>query len=140
MTGEYRVSGLAVPDSLDRLHLVLEDVRREHPEVDSSDLMMFETAIIEVHGNVVQHGKPEGQVVYVFELSVLPDRLTGFLATTGEEAPDLSEIPELVDDLAESGRGMWLARAALDELDYERSGDRNTWRMVKLRDRSVASG
>ena len=37
------------------------------------------------------------------------------------------------DELAESGRGMWLARATLDELEYARSGDRNTWKMVRLR-------
>lgn len=134
MAGEYRLTGLAVPASLDRLHLLLDDVRREHPEVAAGDLMMFETAIIEVHGNVVKHGRPEGQVTYAFELSVLPDRLQGFLATTGEAAPDLSRVSELVDDLAESGRGMWLARAALDDLAYARSGDRNTWRMVKLRE------
>jgi serine/threonine-protein kinase RsbW len=138
MAGEYRLTGLAVPESLDQLHLLLDAVRRDHPELEPDDLMMFETAIIEVHGNVVQHGRPEGQVVYVFELAVLPDRLEGFLATTGEAAPDLSHVTELVDELAESGRGMWLARAALDDLAYARSGDRNTWRMVKLRHEAPA--
>jgi serine/threonine-protein kinase RsbW len=63
---------------------------------------------------------------------VRPDRLVGFLADTGEPAPDLSALP-VVDEMAESGRGMWLARATLDELEYARSGDRNTWKMVRLR-------
>ena len=37
------------------------------------------------------------------------------------------------DDLAENGRGLWLAKATLDELDYVRVGDRNTWRLVRNR-------
>jgi serine/threonine-protein kinase RsbW len=93
---------------------------------------MFETAIAEIHGNVVKHGRPVGRVAYAFSLSVHPDRLVGFLADTGEGAPDLSEQP-LVDAMAESGRGLWLARATLDELLYARTGDRNTWKMTRLR-------
>ena len=41
---------------------------------------------------------------------------------------------EPVDAMAESGRGMWIARATLDELHYERAGDRNTWKMVRRLD------
>lgn len=55
------------------------------------------------------------------------------LTDTGDSAPDPSGPDELPDDLAESGRGLWLAHATLDELDYLRSGDRNTWRLVRRR-------
>jgi serine/threonine-protein kinase RsbW len=128
----YELSGLAVPESLDLVHDLLARVRDEHRGIDETDLSMFETAIAEIHGNVVKHGRPPGQVVYAFSLTVRPDRLIGFLADTGEPAPDLSALP-VPDELAESGRGMWLARATLDELEYARSGDRNTWKMVRLR-------
>ena len=100
-------------------------------EVDAS---MIEMAIIEIAGNVVQHGHPPGQVIYAFELEVHPDRIVGVLADTGSAVPDLSSIDEgLPDDLAENGRGLWLAKATLDELDYVRVGDRNTWRLVRNR-------
>jgi serine/threonine-protein kinase RsbW len=132
MAGEYALKGLAVPQSLDLVHELLAQVRSDHTDVAETDLMMFETAIVEIHGNVVKHGRPEGQVIYAFDLSVLADRLVGFLADTGEPAPDMSDV-ELVEELAESGRGMCLARATLDELEYARSGDRNTWKMVRLR-------
>ena len=67
-----------------------------------------------------------------------PDRLVGFLAHTGEPAPDLSALP-VADEPAESGRGMWLARATLDELEYARNGDRNTWKLVRLRGEAASS-
>ena len=94
---------------------------------------MFETAIVEIHGNVVEHGHPPGQVIYAFELEVSSDRLVGILADTGVAAPDLSGMDELPDEMAESGRGLWLAKATLDDLQYARAGDRNTWKLVRNR-------
>ena len=133
MAGEYRLAGLALPESIDRLQDLLAQVRVDHPEVDETDLSMFETAVVEIHGNVVEHGTAPGGVVYAFELDVRPDRLVGMLADTGSAAPDLSQLHQSVDELAESGRGLWLARATLDELEYARSGDRNTWKLVRTR-------
>ena len=75
MSGDYLLEGLAVPESLNLLHDLLEEVGQEHPELAPSDLMMFETAVIEVAGNVVEHGQPPGRVRWSFRLSVLEDRL-----------------------------------------------------------------
>lgn len=133
MAGEYALRGLAVPESLNRLQDLLDQVRREHPELDETDVSMFETAIVEIHGNVVEHGHPPGQVIYAFELEVSSDRLVGILADTGAEPPDLSELGNLPDELDLGGRGLWLAKATLDELEFMRSGDRNTWRLVRRR-------
>ncbi|HYO41126.1 MAG TPA: ATP-binding protein [Nocardioidaceae bacterium] len=133
MAGEYHVEGLAVPESLDLLHALLDRVRNEHGEIDPTELMLFETAIIEIHGNVVQHGRPEGQVLYTFDLEVSEVMLVGVLADNGEAVPDLSGQEGLVGEDAESGRGLGLARAALDELGFVRRDHQNTWRMVKKR-------
>jgi serine/threonine-protein kinase RsbW len=133
MAGEYFVRGLAVPESLDLLQNLLQQVRSDHPDLDEVDLSMFETAIVEIHGNVIEHGSPPGEVVYAFELRVHDDRLVGILADTGSAVPDLSRLDELPDELAESGRGLWLAKETLDELEYRRVGDRNTWKLVRLR-------
>jgi serine/threonine-protein kinase RsbW len=133
MAGEYHLEGLAVPESLDRLHGLMSRVREEHEDIDPTELMMFETAIVEIHGNVVQHGRPEGKVLYTFDLEVSSDRLVGSLADNGEAVPDLSGRSGLVGEEAESGRGLLLARATLDELRFARRNDQNTWRMVKRR-------
>ena len=136
MTGDYELRGLAVPGSLDLVQDLLVLVRSEHPDISETDLSMFETAIAEIHGNVVQHGRPEGQVTYAFSLTVRPDRLVGFLADTGEPATELSDRAP-VGEMAESGRGLWLAHATLDELLYARTGNRNTWKMTRLRSSST---
>ena len=133
MAGEYSLRGLAVPESLDLLHTLLVRVRADYPEIDEVDLSKFETAIVEIHGNVIEHGSPRGRVVYAFELRVHDDRLVGILADTGSAVPDLSQFDEPPAELAESGRGLWLAKATLDELEYIRAGGRNTWKMTRLR-------
>ena len=47
MAGEngrhYELSGLAVPESLDLVQDLLVRVRGEHPDIDETDLAMFET-------------------------------------------------------------------------------------------------
>jgi serine/threonine-protein kinase RsbW len=134
MTGEYLLQGLAVPESLNLLHDLLEEVGREHPDLDPGDLMLFETAVIEVAGNVVEHGQPQGRVSWTFRLAVLPDRLEGSLSDSGEEYPGGTWGTEMPDDLLqEDGRGLALATAVLDRLDYRRADDVNHWTMLKQR-------
>lgn len=133
MAGDYCLTGLAVPTSIDRLQDLLAQVREDHPDIDETDLFMLETAVVEIHGNVVEHGHPPGRLTYAFELDVLPDRLVGILADTGSASPDLGDLDEMADEMAESGRGLWLARSVLDELEYHRIGSRNSWRLVRVR-------
>jgi serine/threonine-protein kinase RsbW len=134
MTGEYLLEGLAVPESLNLLHDLLDRVGREHPEIDSADLMLFETAVIEVAGNVVEHGRPHGSVAWTFRLEVLDDRLEARLSDRGEEYPGGTWGTTMpTDPMQEDGRGLALATAVLDALSYERRDDVNHWRMVRER-------
>jgi serine/threonine-protein kinase RsbW len=134
VTGEYLLEGLAVPESLNVLHELLERVGHDHPELDAGDLMMFETAVIEVAGNVVEHGRPRGRVTWAFRLSVLPDRMEAQLSDSGEEYPGGTWGTSMPDDLLqEDGRGLALATAVLDSLDYRRSSGVNHWTMRRRR-------
>lgn len=137
MTGDrYELDGLAVPDQLDRLVNLLELVGRDHPDVSDHDLMLFTTAVMEIAGNVVEHGRPEGQVRWHFRLDVGDDTLTAVLSDSGEaysgQAHSEVGMPEV---WAESGRGFALAGAVLDDLRYERAGERNRWHLVRRRSR-----
>jgi serine/threonine-protein kinase RsbW len=101
-----------------------------------ADRIRFETAVIEVLGNIVEHA---------YELDAAPaDALRRFdvsLSATSDElvarfgdngipmAIDLSEVTMPGVD-AESGRGLALAVAALDDLSYERVDGRNLWRLT----------
>jgi serine/threonine-protein kinase RsbW len=131
MDGEYRVDTLAVPETLNLLHDLLDRVRDEHPDVEATDLMLFETAVIEIANNVVEHGRPPGTIRYSFTLEVGSDELLGHLRDGG---PPL-EGPEraMPGTDSENGRGLALARVALDDLEYERVDDHNEWTMVRRR-------
>lgn len=134
MRGEYTAEGVAVPDSLEELHRLLEDVAGDHPEVSAEDVSMMETAVIEIAGNLIEHGRPAGSVRYRFTLTVLPDRLEGRLSDSGQELPrSLSVATAPDDDMSEDGRGLFLARAVLDELVYVRTPEANTWSMTRRR-------
>lgn len=131
MAGEYRVETLAVPETLHLLHDLLERVRGDHPDVERSDLMLFETAVIEIANNVVKHGRPPGTIRYSFTLDVQCDRLLGHLCDGG---PPLEEpTRQMPGTDSEDGRGLALARVALDDLTYERVGEHNEWTMIRRR-------
>jgi serine/threonine-protein kinase RsbW len=132
VAGEYRLDGTAVPETLGELHDLLEQVRGDHPEVDQEDLELLETAVIEIVGNVVEHGRPEGEVEYVFTLTVLDDRLTATLQDSGEQGVTTTDA-EMPSVWAEEGRGLALAGAVLDELDVERREGWNHWRLTRMR-------
>jgi serine/threonine-protein kinase RsbW len=136
MAGEqslYVVEGVAVPDSLDLLHDLMERVGSDHPDVLSEDLSMLETAVIEIAGNLIEHGRPAGGVDYRLSLEVLLDRLEGMLSDGGEALPMPPLDGDMPDPFSEAGRGILIAQAVLDELTYERTAVANTWRMVRQR-------
>lgn len=131
---EYSVSGLAVPETLDLLHGLLDEARADHPALGEGDMSMIEMAIIEIAGNVVRHAPPGVTAVYSFRLDVQEDRLVGVLTHSGPEVV-LDGEPEMPEDLmAESGRGLALAGAALDELRHEFTDDQNVWTLVRNRE------
>ena len=65
--------------------------------------------------------------------SWLPGSLEAVICDSGDlVAVDITD-GVLPDDLAEQGRGLPMARAAVDELTYERVGERNRWRISRDR-------
>lgn len=116
------------PVDIERLQEALDPLRSAG-EVPPRDLMLFETALVEVIGNVVRAG--EGHHVFdaVVTVRVWPDRLEAELSDTGDPTPVDLDRP-LPDALDEHGRGLPLARSALDELRYE-PGTPNRWHLVR---------
>lgn len=132
MAGDYRLDGLATPVILDQLHDLLTQVRADHPDVAAGDLMLFETAVIEIAGNVVEHGQPPGQVPYSFTLDVAPSQVTGVLSHVG--APIEGALGRAMPgDEAEDGRGLPLAELALDDLVYRHEAGVNRWLLTRER-------
>lgn len=146
--GTVRLDVPAVVEALDDVHGAIERLWELDPTVADRDRIRFETAVVEVVGNIVEHayrldelgaagtadatGTGRRRVHVVLEVD--PERVTAVLHDDGLPAAiDLSRVALPDDDEAESGRGLALAVAALDDLAYRRDGDRNTWSLTCVR-------
>lgn len=126
----YRLEGFAVPAELDRVHELLGRAGAEHPEIDATELMLFHTAVIEIAANVVEHGRPEGEVRWEFVLTIDSSEIVADLYDSAEATTvDLhAPMPEAE---AEGGRGVPLAGALLDEIVVQHTPDGNHWHLVR---------
>ena len=109
-------------------------VVRERTGRDASDepLMLFEVALAEIGANVLRYALPEdsAEPLVEYELRLDGESLTALLTDWGPPLHNRITRPMPVRS-NETGRGLAIARKALDELDYERKGEVNTWRLVK---------
>ena len=94
-------------------------------------LMLFETALAEIGGNVLTHGRPPGTTRPIeYDLRCDNGTVVAQLSDSGPPAhAHLST--EMPSHSSEAGRGIAMARRLLDELGYERDGEVNRWRLVK---------
>ncbi len=132
---ELVFAGAAEPECLDNIHALIARLWEEQPGVTGRDRMLFATALVEVAGNIVQHSRTGPHTELVVTLRVGTDRIEAVLVDDGPAAEVDIARTSLPGDFAESGRGLALARAAVDELTYERAGSRNRWRLVRQRSR-----
>lgn len=129
----YQLSTTAVPACLDRLHGLLQAAWAEHPGVGPSDRTMFEIAVTEVAGNIVEHAAAGASLEVAVRVHVTELRLEATFEDGGPEVDVDVESAGMPDELAESGRGLALARRAVDEVSYRREGPVNHWRVVRRR-------
>jgi serine/threonine-protein kinase RsbW len=128
----------ARPESLDLVHPALDQLWSVHEEIPEHDRFRFETAVVEVFANIVEHAfredadLPATQEARRLDL-VLAVRSGAVEADFSDNglpvALDLSGVT-MPDPDAESGRGLAMAIASLDDLSYERREGRNRWRLV----------
>lgn len=135
----YLLEGFAVPEQLDAVHDLLARAAGEHPDLDPMDVMLFETAVIEIANNVVEWGRPEGKVRWKFTVRVREDQIEAELDDTGEIFIPRQGKP-MPDEEAEGGRGLPLAEALLDQIEFSRTGDTNHWHMVRRLGRTPQEG
>ena len=118
--------------SLERVMAGLEELWRQAGDVAVEDRIRFETAVAEIAGNILQHG--DGSATqFRLELRADADRLEASFEDGGSRVEVDLSAAQLPDDLAESGRGLALALAAVDELEYRRDGSTNHWRVLRRR-------
>lgn len=138
-----RLSLTATADDtcIDLGHELIERLWSRHPEVTGSVRLRFETAVIEILANVVEHafGPPAPEPVLddgtaalrelTLTVGVESARVHAVLSDNGNPPTvDLSEV-SLPDEDAVSGRGLAMAELVTSALSVHRIGDHNVWRL-----------
>lgn len=126
-----RLEGPADGELLDAVHESVAQLWASAPEVPDTDRMLFEIALVEVVANVVQHAVPAGESVHVeIDLSAGGGGVRADVTDDGAATPvDLDR--SLPSDASTSGRGLALIQRTVDRFTFERTGDRNVWRLVR---------
>lgn len=132
------ISAPATPQMMELAHDAIARLWEAHEDVAVADRIRFETAVVEILGNIVEHAyalDADASRTRRFDLVLTVDA-EQVVATFGDDgvpvALDLSAVA-MPEEHAESGRGLPLAVAALDDLAYDRVEGRNTWRLTVVR-------
>jgi serine/threonine-protein kinase RsbW len=137
VTGEQEIQRVLEhciqPECLNRISDVLQELWAESGDVSELDRMMFEIALIELAGNVVQHRQIDADFDCYITLRVFGAGLEAVICDSGQPVTVDLAAAALPDDLAEHGRGIPMARAALHDLTYERVAGLNYWRIRRDR-------
>ncbi len=121
------------PDCLRKVHSLLAAMWATSTDVSELDRIMFETAVMEIAANIVQHAPDKDPTKCNLILEVYPERLDALFKDDGRMVLVNVNEAEMPHALAESGRGLAIAKAAVDVLKYERHNGDNIWKLSRTR-------
>ncbi|MEJ1154448.1 MULTISPECIES: ATP-binding protein [Microbacterium] len=125
------VCGRVGADLTDRVLDALAALWESGPPVPAEDREPFALAVSEIAANIVEHASAREPVHVSLTLTMTETMLEAVFTDTADPALiDLSSI-QMPDWHAESGRGLALALATLDELVHE-THEGNTWRLRRV--------
>ncbi|MCI1018878.1 ATP-binding protein [Microbacterium sp. C5A9] len=127
--GSARVIGAATPAFVDEVLDALDALWAESAHVASEDRTLFTLAVSEVATNIVQHAEAfaHAEISVDVALRVAPDELLATIVDTAHPASIDWENVSMPDHESESGRGLAIATAALDEFEHSGGSAGNTW-------------
>lgn len=129
-------AGLALVDhALDEL----DRLWSRAPEVPAADQVLFALALSEVTTNIAQHNE-RADVVLSVDVRVTADELRAYVRDTAPPAPIDWDAVSMPGEEAESGRGLALSQAALDEFTHTVTDLGNTWVLVRRVDPAREAG
>ena len=131
---EASLEGAAELDFVDALLDATERLCDRVPGLAETDRTMFTLAVCEIATNIAEHALPRGDetVRLRVTLSIDADAMQAVFVDTGHPATlDLGAVALPGDD-AESGRGLAIVRASVDDLSHD-ADDGNTWRILRRR-------
>lgn len=124
-------------EALDLVHQLVDHLWAQAEGGSDRDRFRFETAVIEVLANIVEHahrvdpqrtdGGPQDERRLDVVVAVHAGSAWASFGDNGKPVGlDLGAVA-LPEEDAESGRGLAMTLAAVDEVAYAREGDRNHW-------------
>ncbi|WP_298816302.1 ATP-binding protein [Chloroflexus sp.] len=116
-------------EGIAQLHAALDTFWAE-AEVTTDIQIRFGTALAEVVANILQYAVTPGDAPIRLRLRCSPQRLEARVVDNGKAWAMPAATLMLPDDWEESGRGLAIAQAFLDTLQYRRLGNVNCWRLV----------
>jgi len=119
------------PGDVNLVHELLAAVWENSPEVPIEERYRFETALIELASNVIKHATSSNGVSCVVRVHSTERQLVAELRDTADPGEVQLVGRVMPDALAESGRGIPLSQALVDELEYSRDGGYNLWRITR---------
>lgn len=119
------------PDDISMVHDFLSDIWEENPRISGGDRNSIETAVIELTSNIILYSNATGGIRCQITIEVDREEVHITVTDNGDLA-DL-EIDEHImpDEFSESGRGIPLIRALVDEFTFENLNRENTWKISK---------
>lgn len=133
MHAETRAFHIDGPAGLALVERALDELDRlwaRAPEVPAQDQVLFALALSEVTTNIAQHNE-RADVVLSIDVRVAGDELRAYVRDTAPPAPIDWDAVSMPDEAAESGRGLALSQAALDEFTHTVTDLGNTWVLVR---------
>jgi serine/threonine-protein kinase RsbW len=127
---DLELTAPAEPESLELVHSLLGEFWTLSEDIGLHERIRFETAIMEIANNIAEYAGTDE-----FTL-VLTDTGGEIEALFRDAGPPIAFDPtrrQLPDDMAESGRGIALACAAVDEVHYSHENHQNLWRLTLRR-------
>jgi serine/threonine-protein kinase RsbW len=120
------------PGDVNAVHALIEAVWADVPDVPMMERFKFETALLELASNVVKHADGGCGLWCTLEIDAGPGYIEAMVFDDGEPSDAHVLVPrEMPDELSESGRGIALIQALVDDLAYEREGTTNRWRISR---------
>ncbi len=127
---EVRATGPVFPDEVQR---TLDEAWAIHSEVPKNTRFEVATAAAEVCNNILDHAGRGRDLQIRMEAWVLGDHVRIEFTDDGLPADMNLASLHMPDVMAESGRGLALARASVAEMSYRRDGSLNRWTLISRR-------
>lgn len=124
-------------DGVSAVHAALAELWEEEPRLGSWDRMSFETALIELTSNAVQHARSDRPLACSVTIEIAESEMRAVLSDSGDAVEvDISRAREMPDEWADAGRGIPFIQALVTEFGHRRVDGGNVWTISRTRRRS----